>query len=488
LHGVSPICAFGAGPLDARPAGWGKGCHLFSDRMAFISQTRWIALSLARASLKVHEEGQAITASVLHERMADVLEGVVPWLGKLAHSLALLSEPTWRSHTPQSLSEWIERHEVFSARDKDEKYWRVRRVELPGATSRQRPFGLHTCAAPELAMQADLARLLELSMEDLSWLAISRPNVVQHYRCRLLPKRTGGLRLIEVPKAGLKMVQRNILDKLLVHVPMHEAAMGFKKGCNVVQHASLHRGQAIVLRFDLQNFFHSITMARVQGLWRLLGYPEVVAKMLAQLCVARTPEHVVARLTEANQLNFLQTKQLALPHLPQGAPTSPALANWAAFHLDLRLQGLAQALDARYSRYADDLVFSGGLALQAHHDRITAWVDAIAQAEGFKLNACKTRCASQATRQFVTGVVVNAKTNVPRAEFDRMKAGLHRLAGRGVSDQTLEEASRLRDQWRGRIAWVAQLNPQKAARLWRLFEQIDWQCSKVTPSSGALFS
>jgi len=116
---------------------------------------------------------------------------------------------------------------------------------------------------------------------------------------------------------------------------------------------------------------------------------------------------------------------LAVPHLPQGSPTSPALANLVSFRLDRRLDGLAARFGATYTRYADDLTFSGDGTLMQRAGRIIALVEAIAADEGFRVNDAKTRVRSRAQRQLVTGLVVNERPNVTRADYDRLRAVLH---------------------------------------------------------------
>jgi RNA-directed DNA polymerase len=157
----------------------------------------------------------------------------------------------------------------------------------------------------------------------------------------LQPKRLGGLRLLEIPKADLKRAQRRILDDLLQHVPVHEAAHGFVQGRSVASHAAAHAGKEVVIGFDLRDFFPSVRASRVHAMWRTLGYPEGVARALTALCTHRTDSAVIERLRDDGGLDWLGAKRLAAPHLPQGSPCSPALANLCAFRLDLRLEGLA---------------------------------------------------------------------------------------------------------------------------------------------------
>jgi RNA-directed DNA polymerase len=127
-----------------------------------------------------------------------------------------------------------------------------------------------------------------------------------------------------------------------------------------------------------------------------LGYASGVAQELTALCTTATPEPVLRRLHEEGGLTWLQRQRLLDPHLPQGTPTSAALANLCAFGLDLRLEGLAHALGARYTRYADDIVLSGDAHLRTAMPRIQAWVGHIAREEGFTLNPRKTRCLTAA--------------------------------------------------------------------------------------------
>jgi hypothetical protein len=155
---------------------------------------------------------------------------------------------------------------------------------------RPRPLGLEACTLPDITTDDDLARWLQLTREQLRWLAPATPAVVEHYRYSLQAKQAGGLRLLETPKAELKRVQRHILHTLLGQVPVHEAAHGFTAGRSVKTHAAAHVGQAVVIRFDLRDFFGSVGAAHVNAVWRTLGYPEGVVRSLTTLCTHRTAE------------------------------------------------------------------------------------------------------------------------------------------------------------------------------------------------------
>jgi RNA-directed DNA polymerase len=344
----------------------------------------------------------------------------------------------------------------------------------------------HEWPIAEIASVPALAERLELSVGQLEWLADVRSlertvgkERLRNYRYRTLDRRGGVPRLIEAPKGRLKEIQRWILREILDHVPVHDAAHGFSSGRSAVTHARLHVGQPAVLRLDLKDFFASVSAGRIYGLWRALGYSPSVSHVLTGLTTNTVPESVwqlVASGTPAHafQARFWLGRQLATPHLPQGAPTSPALANLAAFRLDQRLAGLASASRLRYSRYADDLTFSGPAGLHRRRGRFETVATTIIRSERFALNEAKSTTQSSGGRQTVCGVVVNVRTNVRRTEFDQLKAILHNAAAHGPDSQNHDRLKDFKAHLRGRISWVESLNPDRGLRLRKQFAEIDW--------------
>lgn len=337
-----------------------------------------------------------------------------------------------------------------------------------------------------IASTAALAEQLELSIGQLSWLADTRglERTAQHerlrnYRYRWVRRRSGLPRLLEIPKARLKEVQRWLLHEIIDHVAPHHAAHGFTPGRSVHSHAELHLGRRAVLRLDLRDFFASVSAGRVYGIFRAAGYQHAVAHTLTGLCTNAISPVVWNALKRPSdprlvQPHFWLGRQLATPHLPQGAPTSPALANLAAFALDRRLSGLSAAFDLTYSRYADDLTFSGARLTRAAARAVTDLAATIVRDEGFRLHAAKSTYRGAAQRQVVTGIVVNCTPNVARGEYDRLRATLHRLALHGPGAAEPVGDVDLRAHLRGRVAWVASLHPARGARLRRQFDAIDW--------------
>ena len=253
----------------------------------------------------------------------------------------------------------------------------LRFAKLPAPVMNPAPGPPASWPVPAIATPAELARFLDLEPNELDWFAdcqtrerSSRSEPLRHYRYRWVAKRSGSLRLIEAPKPRLKRFQRCLLDAILLKIPPHESAHGFRTGRSVTTFVAPHVGQSVVLKMDLRDFFVSITSARVVAIYLTLGYPEAVARLLAGLSTNTVPLEVWNRsaglaFDPAGSSAHWQVRRLYRePHLPQGAPTSPALANLAAYRLDARLTGLAVAAQANYTRYADDLVFSGGASLR----------------------------------------------------------------------------------------------------------------------------
>ncbi len=319
---------------------------------------------------------------------------------------------------------------------------------------------------PPLTTLSDLADWLLIDIRELDRLADRHhwherhgDMAVNHYHRRLIPKRTGGPRLIEAPKQRLKAAQRHILHGLLDRLPPHPDCFGFVPNRNCLHGANRHVGEAMVVSFDIQDFFPSLQAGRMYGLFRCLGYPHTVSQTLSALCTTITPPHMLERLA------FPARAALRTPHLPQGAPTSPALANQLCHRLDRRLSSLARSLGASYSRYADDLSFSGN----AHIAKpLFALVPLIAGDEGFCLNRAKSRAMPATTRQTVTGLTVNTHLNTPRRRFDRLKAVIHACSR---PDDTRLTDPAFRTSLLGQIDWVETVNPARGAKLRQLLEK-----------------
>ena len=214
-----------------------------------------------------------------------------------------------------------------------------------------------------------------------------------------------------------------ILEKILVHVPLHNAVHGFRKDHSIVTNARPHVGKAIVINMDLLNFFPTFTYNRIKGCFINLGYSPQISTILALLCT----EAEVGEFRMPDGIWFVRKGQR---YLPQGAPTSPALSNIICYSLDRRLAGLAKSYGWNYTRYADDLTFSHENADARIHKFLTK-VTSIVQEEDLHIHPSKTKIMRRHHSQEVTGIVVNVKPTISRKERKRFKAFIHRLETQG---------------------------------------------------------
>jgi retron-type reverse transcriptase len=337
---------------------------------------------------------------------------------------------------------------------------------------------------PAIDSVKKLADWLHLDISELEWFAdlkglgSRRCDIrLQHYHYRVLEKKSGSIRLIEAPKSRLKELQRQIQNQILRKIPSHPAVHGFVKGRSIRTFVAPHVGRHMVLRLDLQDFFPSLPAARITALFRTAGYPEPIADLLGGLCTNAAPGDLWAQLTSdiSGDVRREMRSLYGRPHLPQGAPTSPTLANLCAYRMDCRLTGLAHAVNADYTRYADDLAFSGDRAFERCVERFATHAAAIVIEEGFAVHHRKTRLMRQGVRQHLAGLVTNQRINVARMDFDRLKAILHNCIRHGPESQNRDHHAAFRSHLEGRVGFVEAINPIKGKRLREIFERIEWR-------------
>jgi RNA-directed DNA polymerase len=295
--------------------------------------------------------------------------------------------------------------------------------------------------------EADIAAALGVKLGHLRHYSQHRyREVISHYVAFAIPKRSGGERIIHAPKRKLKAILRT-LDKLLVSkLPVSEHAHGFVKGRSIATNARPHVGKPMVVRFDIKDCFPTLHFGRVRGLLIALGYSYPVAATLAVLMTEAPRQPVEAE-------GKLYQTPIGPRVCVQGAPTSPGLCNALLLRLDRRLAGLAKKRGLAYTRYADDLTFSGP---EAEIKKLLGLVPKIAAEEGVPINPEKTRIMRQAGRQVVAGVIVNKDMGLSRQTRRKLRAALHQGAKGGKA------ASASLD---GKLAYLHMLNPDQAARL-----------------------
>ena len=301
---------------------------------------------------------------------------------------------------------------------------------------------------PVWTSEGDVAAALGLTVPQLRHYSIHREReTTPHYVTFVIAKRSGGHRLIHAPKRKLKALQRALHEQLVSKLPVSPYAHGFRKGRSVATNAAPHVGRPVVIKLDIADCFPTIHFGRVRGLLIACGYSYPVAQTLAVLMTEPPRQPVEA--------------EGKLYHVPvgtracvQGAPTSPGLCNAVLSRLDHRLAGLARKQGFAFTRYADDLTFSG-------HDLtktklIITIAARIARDEGLPLNRGKTRVLRAGQRQSVTGVTVNETLGLSRQERRRLRAALHQQRQATTPDPVKNR------RLTGKLAYLRMLNPAQA--------------------------
>jgi len=284
------------------------------------------------------------------------------------------------------------------------------------------------------------AKAVGQTVPKLRWFAFHREvDTGTHYKRWTVPKRDGTPRLISAPKPDLKAVQRWIAKEITEHLPVHGAAHGFLVGRSIATNARVHAGARVLMKFDIKEFYPTVTWRRVKGLLRRAGLSEQLATLMALICTESPRQEIVTH----DKTHFVATGPRSLP---QGAPTSPSITNALCLRLDARLDGLATKLGARYTRYADDLAFSWHGDAPAEIGTLMKAVGAIVKAEGFTVHPKKTRVMRSGARQQLTGMIVNTApegrplARVARTRVRELRAAIkNRELGRAGKGETFEQ-------------------------------------------------
>ena len=185
----------------------------------------------------------------------------------------------------------------------------------------------------------------------------------KYYWTYNIPKKDGGTRVIKEPLPNLKDAQIWILHHILYSQKVHSFAKAYVPGKKLKENGKFHTKKKIVLALDVKDFFPSIKKAMVKDIFHSLGYSNKLANLLAKLCCLNDS-------------------------LPQGAPTSPYLSNLFLRNFDDSVMKFCSEHKIIYTRYADDLTFSGD---DFDVDLLIGYVDETLKTYGLALNNPKIR-------------------------------------------------------------------------------------------------
>ena len=329
--------------------------------------------------------------------------------------------------------------------------------------------GLPLCNTAE-----EIATAIGISVGQLRFLAFARKtSTISHYIRFKIPKKTGGERLISAPMPRLKKVQHWILSNILEKMALHTAAHGFRSQHSIVTNAQPHLQADVIINFDLKDFFPSISYQRVKGLFQSFGYSEAAATIFGLLC---TESEIEAVEIDGKTYFVALTER----HLPQGSPASPAITNLLCRRLDKRLTQMGENLGFIYTRYADDLTFSGTGDSLRHICNILRRTESIVTHEGFTINEQKTRILRKNRQQEVTGIVVNEKLSIAKKDLKRFRATLYQIEKDGPEGKRWGNSTDVIASIQGFANFVAMVNPEKGAEFQQQVKRIKQNLRTIT--------
>jgi len=272
------------------------------------------------------------------------------------------------------------------------------------------PFSFNTIKKRDLSFDNEAiawcANLLSIDKNTLE--KILYDDVCLLYKKFRIKKRKGGYRGIAWPQNTLMSIQKTIYSRILLQVNIHPAATGFRKGMSIVNNVKLHLGKEDIIKTDIVNFFGSIQQERVTKAFENIGYPSKISTVLAELCCL-------------------------YGRLPQGAPTSPALSNIISYEMDKKLTFLSHKYRLAYTRYADDLTFSG---TGVNPELILPEIKKAVNEECFILKGKKTRYISKNRRKIITGISISSgdKLTIPKAKKREIRKNVYFILTKGLAE------------------------------------------------------
>lgn len=298
---------------------------------------------------------------------------------------------------------------------------------------------------------------------------------IDYYKRFKVKKRRGGYRVIQTPSNELKYLQKWILKNILEKIPSHQCCKGFDKLSSIKKNAESHLNAECILKIDLLRFFDSINEKRVYGIFKSLGYQKNLSVSLAKICTIKQNDtfYKSFKKNEDNLLKYLLFKDEGI--LPQGAPTSPKLANLILRNLDLRLYKLCSKKNVKYSRYADDLTFSGKKEDLVHLKKI---IYKIIYSENLFVNLGKTKFLVRGNSYFVTGLSVhNNEVKVIKRKKKEIEHHLYHCIKNGVMghlNRSKIKNRNFKDWLYGNICFIFSIEQDLGQEYFNQFNKIDW--------------
>lgn len=306
-------------------------------------------------------------------------------------------------------------------------------------------------------------------------LNICNSDRIDYYKRYKLRKKRGGYRVIQSPESELKYLQKWILLNVLEKIPSHTNCKGFDKGTSIKQNAQEHLNSECILKIDLLRFYDSINEKRVYGIFRSLGYQKNLAVSMAKICTIKPSRTMLYSFKKNEQRLKQEILEGEQGLLPQGACTSPKLSNLILRRLDHRLAKLCEKNELKYTRYADDLTFSGQEEKLRSAKKV---IYKIIRDEKFHVNYGKTQFLKRGSRFFVTGLSVhNDEVRVPKRFKKEIEHHLYHCNTNGVVAHIRKNNitnRNFKDWLLGCICFVNSVEPDQGAKYFEEYNKINW--------------
>ena len=325
---------------------------------------------------------------------------------------------------------------------------------------------------------------------DYGYLASVISRKLNPYRIFRIAKRSGGRRTIAAPEPAIRRVQQWISKNVLAKVQPHARSLAYSPGSSPIKCAEQHCRCRWLIKIDIESFFESISEIDAYGVFESLGYSPLISFQLARICTRESdweaPRYQNYRWVAFGVRHLLQRRYQSyershIGHLPQGAPTSPMLANLAVSELDTRLEAIAVSHKLVYTRYSDDLAFSATdedfsrlesiKVIREVHDQLRSF--------GFSPNRAKAVVAPPGSRRIVLGLLVDStKPRLSKSFKDTIRQHLHYLEtlgwGAHATRRRFDSIFGMRQHIRGLIQYASEVDPEFGGKAREQFDRIPW--------------
>lgn len=277
----------------------------------------------------------------------------------------------------------------------------------------------------------------------------------------------------------LMRTQRWINSHILAGAPVHHSSVAYAKDCHIAKAAKQHCQASWLIKLDVSNFFESILEPKVYKVFAGFGYQPLLAFELARICTRLRPKGNVGRDTAGWSIDAYRTGRLG--HLPQGAPTSPMLANLCCLEFDEQIAQIAQRHGMRYTRYADDLA----LSTTSHSfnrrkaSQVVGECYEVMNSHSLWPNRTKTRVVPPGSRKVVLGLLVDSRSPALPKEFrNRLQVHLHYLRKKGpelhARDWGFDSVYGLQNHLFGLAAFAIGIDPAWGRETMRELKALPW--------------